>query len=135
MAKESETISQEVRERIREIENSVSSLTPRDDPKQKGLCYFDAIDAINKLRENGLVVKTGIVHRIDGPLEIINMEHHPILVRHHQVGVIDGVFVVDTHCRPGNRVFFGLDEYMEKSGIKIREVNSSSVDSDPSSVR
>ncbi len=108
-----------VEERRKEIENSVSSLVPRDDPEQKGLCYHDAVDAINKLREEGLIVKTGIVHRIDGPLTIINIENHPKTVRHHQVGVIDGVFVVDTHCKPGNRVFFGIEDYIKKSGLVI----------------
>jgi hypothetical protein len=122
-------VSKEIEERIKEIENSVSSLVPRDDPKQEGLCYNDAIDAINKLREEGLIVKTGIVHRIDGPLTITRMGNHPKTVRHHQVGVIDGVFVVDIHCKPGNRVFLGLDKYLEKN------INLSLIDSDPSSMR
>lgn len=113
--------SEDVDRRREEIESSIGSLIPRDDPEQKGLCYLDAIAAIDKLREDGLVVKTGIVHRIDGPLEINNMDSHPILVRHHQVGVIDGVFVVDIHCQPGNRVFFGLDDYLKRSGVMVRD--------------
>lgn len=110
-----------VKNRREEIENSVSLLVPRNDPEQKGLCYLDAIAAINKLREDGLIIKTGIVHRIDGPLEINEMGNHPRAVRHHQVGVIDGVFVVDIHCQPGNRVFFGLDDYLKRSGVMIRD--------------
>lgn len=110
-----------IKKRREEIENSVSLLVPRDDPKQKGLCYLDAIAAIKKLREDGLIIKTGIVHRIDGPLEINEMGNHPRAVRHHQVGVIDGVFVVDIHCQPGNRVFFGLDDYLKRSGVMVRD--------------
>lgn len=110
-----------VKNRREEIENSVSLLVPRDDPEQKGLCYLDAIAAIKKLREDGLIIKTGIVHRIDGPLEINEMGNHPRAVRHHQVGVIDGVFVVDIHCQPGNRVFLGLDDYLKRSGVMVRD--------------
>lgn len=111
------TREQENKSEIRKaLEDASASYKQVEDGR---MCGKDAANIANFLRERGFS-KIDTVKFIAGPLEHYNHKLGGVVkAKHHMVAELDSSWIVDPALKPHKRVFETMNEYMEKSGIKI----------------
>jgi len=83
-------------------------------------CAKDSADALNLLRENNFFTSGDQVVGIEGPVVHYNHKLNKYTRdKHHFVGQINEKWIIDVACEPGGRVFYNMNDYIERSGIKL----------------
>ena len=117
MSKHSE-IFEQPKEEVREaMEDALYTLMQSGDGYK---CGEDAIMALEILRERQFFNLGDHIVRIDGPVTHYNhMFGRYVRDKHHIVGQINNEWIIDVSCQPGGRVFYSMNDYKERSGIKV----------------
>lgn len=86
-------------------------------------CYEDATRAIEVLRRVGIGRKFDIILRIEGPLKHYNFALGGVVeASNHEVAELDQAWIADIAMPPGQRIFYDIGDYLQRSGIEIPQV-------------
>jgi len=101
------------------LESLVGDLEQHDDGR---LCGVDANKVIQLVKDKLGLFKHDRVLLLEGPLEHYNHKLGKIVTsRHHLLPIFDESWIIDIAQKPGERVFYDLDDYNQNSGIVYKK--------------
>lgn len=103
------------------MEAAVADLQQAGEGEKYGKkCYKDAMQAIEALREIDIGCKFDVILGINGPLYHYNYALGVrVKVPYHEVAELDQSWIADIAMPPGQRVFYDIRDYLDRSGIEI----------------